>query len=168
FSMSAYDYRRNDSLNSKNYFGQKPGDKTQAGVTAGGPILKDRVFIFGGYEGLRTQADRTLLGSVPNPALLSGDFSSLSTAIRDPLTGQPFPGNIIPASRFSSFARTLAPTVPAPNNAGSNNYRNVQPFTDDADTADVRVDATSRKHNVFGRFLTYQGSQVNPSLFSFT
>src|SRR5262245_54641315 len=168
FSMSAYDYRRDDSLNSKNFFGQKPGDKTQAGVTAGGPILKDRVFLFGGYEGLRTQANRTLLGSVPSPQFLAGDFSSLATAIRDPLTGQPFPGNIIPASRFSNFAKTLGPTVPAPNNAGSNNFRNVQPFNDDADTADVRVDVTGGKHNFFGRFLTYKGSQVNPSLFSFT
>src|SRR5262245_539544 len=168
FSMSAYDYRRDDSLNSKNFFGQKPGDKTQAGVTAGGPILKDRVFLFGGYEGLRTQANRTLLGSVPSPQFLAGDFSSLATAIRDPLTGQPFPGNIIPASRFSNFAKTLGPTVPAPNNAGSNNFRNVQPFNDDADTADVRVDVAGSKHNLFARFLTYKGSQTNPSLFSFT
>src|SRR5262245_48370225 len=168
FSMSAYDYRRDDSLNSKNFFGQKPGDKTQAGVTAGGPILRDRVFLFGGYEGLRTQADRTLFGSVPNPQFLAGDFSSLATAIRDPLTGQPFPGNVIPANRFSNFAKTLGPTVPAPNNAGSNNYRNVQPFTDDADTADVRVDVAGTKHNLFARFLTYKGSQTNPSLFSFT
>jgi Carboxypeptidase regulatory-like domain/TonB-dependent Receptor Plug Domain len=168
-SGSAYDYRRDDSLNSKNYFGQKPGNKTQAGVTAGGPILKNRIFLFGGYEGLRTQADRTLFGNVPNPQLLSGDFSSLSTPVRDPLTGQPFPGNIIPANRFSNFARALGPTVPAPNNPGANNYRNVQPFTDDADTADVRADqVVSRSHSLFERFLYYKGSQVNPSLFSFT
>ena len=169
FGGSAYDYRRDDALNSKNYFGQKPGNKTQAGVTAGGPIVKDRMFIFGGYEGLRTQADRTLLGNVPNPQFLAGNFSSLATAIRDPVTGQPFNGNIIPANRFSNFARTLAPTVPAPNNPGANNYRNVQPFKDDADTVDVRSDqVVSRKHNLFERFLYYKGSQVNPSLFSFT
>src|SRR6266513_1317426 len=103
FSSSAYDYRRDDAMNAENYFGQKPGNKTQAGVTAGGPIVKNRMFVFGGYEGLRTQADRTLLGSVQNPAFLSGNFSSLSTAIRDPLTGLPFPGNVIPANRFSNF-----------------------------------------------------------------
>src|SRR6185295_3711682 len=73
FSTSAYDYRRDDSLNAENYFGQKPGNKTQAGVTAGGPLVRNRAFIFGGYEGLRTQADRTILGSVPNPAWLTGD-----------------------------------------------------------------------------------------------
>ena len=65
-TASAYDYRRDDRFNTENYFGQKPGGKTQAGVTAGGPIVKNRVFAFGGYEGLRTTADRTLLGTVPN------------------------------------------------------------------------------------------------------
>jgi outer membrane receptor for ferrienterochelin and colicin len=40
---SAYDYLRKESFEKANYFGQKPGDRTQAGVTAGGPVMKDRV-----------------------------------------------------------------------------------------------------------------------------
>jgi hypothetical protein len=169
FNASAYDYRRDDSLNAENYFGQKPGNKTQAGVTAGGPIVRNRAFIFGGYEGLRTQADRTLLGSVPNPAWLTGDFSTVATAIRDPLTGLPFPNNQIPASRFSNFAKVLAPTVPAPNQAGANNLRMIKPFNDDADTMDVRLDqVATTKHNLFERFMYYKGAQTNPSLFSYT
>jgi Carboxypeptidase regulatory-like domain/TonB-dependent Receptor Plug Domain len=168
-SASGYGYRRDDGFNSKNFFGQKPGDKTQSGFSGGGPIVKNRFFVFGGYEGLRTKANRTLLGSVPNPTLLSGDFSSLSTAIRDPLTGLPFQGNIIPSSRFSNFAKTLGPTVPAPNNPGANNFRTVKPFNDDADTADVRLDQViSKKHSLFERFLYYDGSQLNPTLFSYT
>jgi hypothetical protein len=39
-TASAYDYRRDDRFNTENYFGQKPGNKTQAGVTGGGPIIK--------------------------------------------------------------------------------------------------------------------------------
>ena len=168
-SASAYAYRRDDGFNSQNFFGQKPGDRTQSGFSGGGPIVKNRFFVFGGYEGLRTDANRTLLGSVPNPTLLSGDFSSLSTAIKDPLTGQPFQGNIIPSSRFSTFAKTLGPTVPAPNNPGSNNFKAVKPFNDDANTADVRLDQViTKKHNLFERFLYYDGSQLNPSLFSNT
>jgi carboxypeptidase family protein/TonB-dependent receptor-like protein len=169
FSASAYDYRRDDALNAENYFGQKPGNKTQAGLTAGGPIVRNRVFVFGGYEGLRTDADRTLLGSVANPAWFTGNFSSVSTPIRDPLTGLPFAGNVIPASRFSNFSKVLGPTVPAPNNPGANNYKAISPFTDDANTVDVRVDqVASSKHNLFERFMNYSGSQVNPSLFSYT
>ena len=168
FNGSAYDYVRNESTESANFFGQKPGDRTQAGATFGLPILKDRFFAFGGYEGLRASAGKTLFAAVPNPTQLSGNFSGLATPIIDPLTGLAFPGNVIPASRFSSFARTLGPTVPAPNNTGSNNYRTVNNFTDDADTATVRADEVLPSHNLFQRFMYYKGSQLNPSVFSYT
>jgi hypothetical protein len=169
FSGSAYDYIRNTGLESKNYFGQKPGDRTQAGATIGGPIVKNRAFFFGAYEGLRTDQTKTLFASVPNPAWVAGDFSSLSTPIIDPQTGQPFPSNVIPGNRFSNFAKVLAPTIPAPNLSGANNYVANLPFTDNADTATVRGDQTiNRNHQLFERFLYYKGTQVNPSVFSYT
>src|SRR5262249_16114656 len=92
FSGSAYDYIPNPGLESANYFGQKPGDRTQAGATVGGPMLKNRAFFFAAYEGLRTDQTKTLFASVPSPALVSGNFSGVSTPIIDPLTGQQFPG----------------------------------------------------------------------------
>src|SRR5262245_30108793 len=169
FTGTAYDYVRDTSYEAANYFGQKPGDRTQAGVTFGGPISKNRAFFYGGYEALRTDQDKTLFGSVPNPAFVSGNFSSLSTPIIDPRTGQQFPGNVIPPSRFSNFAKILSPTIPAPNNPGANNYLTIQPFSDDANTATVRGDQTmNAHHNLFERFLYYKGSQVNPGAFSFT
>ena len=169
FTGSAYDYLRNTGMESANFFGQKPGDRTQAGATVGGPIVKNRVFFFGGYEALRTDQDKTLFASVPNPSFVKGDFSSLSTPIIDPLTGKQFPGNVILASRFSNFAKILAPTEPAPNTAGVNNYVTIQPFTDNADTATLRGDQTlNSKHQLFERFLYYKGTQLNPSVFSFT
>ena len=168
-SGSAYEYLRDSKLATANYFGQKVGNRNQSGATFGGPAVKNRAFFFGGYEGLRTTQGRTLLASVPNPDFLAGNFSSLATSVRDPLTGQPFAGNVIPASRFSNFARVLAPTVPAPNNAGSNNYRTVRDFTDDADSATVRGDQVlSRNHNLFERFLYYNGRQLNPGAFTYT
>jgi hypothetical protein len=169
FSGSAYDYLRDTSYEAANYFGQKPGNRKQGGATFGGPIMKNRAFFFGGYEGLRTSQDKALLGSVPNPAFVRGDFSSLSTPIVDPRTGAPFPGNVIPSNRFSNFANVLAPTIPSPNNPGANNFRAIQPFQDDADTATLRGDQTlSASHTLFERFLYYKGTQVNPSVFSFT
>src|SRR5262249_27402866 len=87
FSGPDYDYMRDTSYEAENYFGQKPGDRKQAGATFGGPMLKNKAFFFGGYEGLRTQQDKTLLGSVPNPAWVRGDFSSVTTPIIDPRTG---------------------------------------------------------------------------------
>jgi len=166
-SGSAYDYVRNTGTESANYFGQKPGDRTQAGATGGGPLMHDRFFVFGGYEGLRATAGKTLFAIVPNPQQLAGNFSGLA-AITDPLTGLPFPGNVIPSSRFSKFASTLAPTVPAPNITGANNYRAVNDFSDDADTATIRADQVLPDHNLFQRFMYYKGSQLNPSVFSYT
>ncbi|HEV2986251.1 MAG TPA: carboxypeptidase regulatory-like domain-containing protein [Vicinamibacterales bacterium] len=169
FSGSGYDYMRKTGYEAANYFGQKPGDRTQAGATFGGPVMKNKAFFFGAYEGLRTDQNKTLFASVPNAAFVRGDFSSLSTAIIDPLTGKQFPGNIIPSSRFSTFAKILAPTEPAPNATGANNFVTIQPFTDNADTATLRGDQTlNAKHQLFERFLYYKGTQINPSAFSFT
>jgi hypothetical protein len=166
-SGSAYDYVRNTGTESANFFGQKPGDRTQAGATGGGALMHDKFFVFGGYEGLRATAGKTLFAIVPNPQQLAGNFSGLA-AITDPLTGLPFPGNVIPSSRFSKFASTLAPTVPAPNITGANNYRAVNDFSDDADTATIRADQVLPNHNLFQRFMYYKGSQLNPSVFSYT
>jgi len=166
---SGYDYIRNTNLEAANYFGQKPGDRKQYGATLGGPVRKDRIFVFGAYEGLRTTQARSLFASVPNPVLVTGNFSSVSTPIIDPVTGVQFPGNIIPSNRFSKFAQVLAPTVPAPNNAGVNNYLAIRDFTDDADTATGRADqVVSAKHNLFERFMYYKGSQLNPGAFTYT
>src|SRR5262245_23854598 len=152
---SGYDYLRREPYEAENYFGQKTGDGSQAGFAAGGPLVRNRAFFFGGYEGLRTTQGRTFLASVPNPTLLTGNFSSLSTPIIDPTTGQQFPGNVIPSSRFSNLARVLTPTVPAPNQTGANNYRTVRDFTDNADTATVRGDQTlSARHTLFERFMS--------------
>ena len=91
----------------------------RSGFSGGGPDREEPILRVWRLRGpANATPNRTLLGSVPSPTLLSGDFSSLSTAIKDPLTGLPFPGNIIPSSRFSKFAKTLGPTVPAPNNPG--------------------------------------------------
>ena len=51
-----------------------------------------------------------------------GNFSEINRPIYDPLTGQPFPGNIIPQSRWDpASANVLRDLIPAPNTAGSRN-----------------------------------------------
>jgi len=171
FSGSVYEFARNDKFDAKNYFAatKTPYERNQYGFTAGGPVVPNKVFVFGGFEGLRSTQGRTFLATVPSATLLSGDFSSLATAIIDPLTGLPFPGNRIPASRFSKFAQILAPTVPAPNNTGASNYRVVRDFVDDADTATVRADQVlGRNHTLFERYMHYDGRQNNPGTFTVT
>jgi hypothetical protein len=171
FTGSASEFYRSDTFDAKNYFAAaKPElERNQFGGTAGGPLKQNRLFIYGSYEGLRTSKGLPFLAAVPNPTFLTGNFSGLATPIIDPLTGQPFSGNIIPSGRFSNFARILAPTIPAPNATGANNYNINKTFTDDADTATVRGDwVVTSEHNLFARYMGYEGSQLNPSVFSFT
>jgi len=168
---SAYEFYRGDRFDAKNFFAPtKPEYKrNQYGATGGGPIMHNKFFVFGAYEGLRTIQGQPFLGSVPSQAFLSGNFSALATPIRDPSTGQPFPGNIIPQNRFSKFANTLTPTIPAPNTPGANNYTVIRNFIDDADTATVRADQTlNNSHSLFQRFMYYNGSQLQPGTFNAT
>ncbi len=168
---SGYGAYRNERFDARNFFAPTKPDykRNQFGATAGGPIVHNKFFVFGAYEGLRTVQGQPFLGSVPSQAFLSGNFSALPTPIRDPLTGQPFSGNIVPAERFSNFARILAPTIPAPNTAAANNYTVIRDFIDDADTATVRADQTiNNSHSLFQRFMYYKGSQLQPAAFTST
>ena len=162
-------FLRNDAFDARNYFAasKTPFERNQYGFTAGGPLLRNKVFAFGGYEGLRsTQAARSW-PPCRTPRSCAA-FLEHRHAIIDPLTGLPFPGNQIPASRFSRFAQELAPTVPEPNNAAAGNYRVVQDFLDDADTATLRSDQVlSAAHTLFQRFICRR-RQNNPAVFTVT
>jgi hypothetical protein len=168
---SAYEYFRNSKLDARNFFAaaKPPFRRNQFGATAGGPVIKNKFFVFGGYEGLRTRQGRPFLGSVPNPALLTGDFSSISTPLIDPLSGAAFPGNQIPANRLSRFATVLSPTIPGANTSGPNNYRVTKTFQDANDTVTFRADQVlSAKHSLSERYIWYDGSQLSPAVFTKT
>jgi hypothetical protein len=171
FHGSLYEFLRNDKLDARNFFAaQKPAyRRNQFGGTAGGPVIKNKFFVFGGYEELRTRQGQTFLGSVPNPTLLGGNLSSIATPIIDPKTGQPFNGNIIPQSSISKFAQVLTPTIPSPNNNAANNFRTVKTFLDDSETVTFRADQViNQKHSLFERYIWFDGSQINPATFSAT
>lgn len=85
------------------------------GLSAGGPIVKNRAFFFGTFEGVRRPNETTLTQVVPPDAWRAGDLSSLGTQLRNPLTGQPFPNNQIPVNPVS--ARALESFYPRQNQA---------------------------------------------------
>jgi hypothetical protein len=126
FHGNVFGNLRHDALNAKGYFDQ--GDKPpfshgQYGATLGGPIKKNRTFFFLGWEGNRLRREATGLASVATDRMRAGDFSELSTVIRDPYTRLPFPGNVIPADRRSPEAQRLLAYVPHANRAGlASNY----------------------------------------------
>jgi hypothetical protein len=122
---SAFEFLRNRSLNAQNFFepDKTPLRQNQFGGTLGGPIIKDQTFFFTSYQGFRRHT--TVFNNaavVPTTLERGGNFSQSvdrngnPLAIRDPLTGQPFPGAIIPNARLNPVAgRILDLMIPLPN-----------------------------------------------------
>jgi hypothetical protein len=130
-----WEYFRDDALNATNYFAlsSKPAlNQHQFGVRLGGPIMKNRTFAFGSYEGIRIRQDALLQFTPPTEAQRSGDFSLSSGRIIDPATGAPFPDNGIPAGRLDPMAlRILDLYVPLPNNGLQSTTINPRPNVGD-------------------------------------
>src|SRR5262249_35442529 len=79
------------------------------GGSFGGPIQRNKLFFFSGLEFKKLdRVDGPFRRTMPTRAELRGDFSRRTTIIRDPLTGDPFPGNIIPTDRITVDGRAIA------------------------------------------------------------
>lgn len=78
FHGSVYEFFRNSALDARNFFDTEkpPFHRNQFGVSLGGPIRKDRTFIFGDYEGLRSSLGVTQVDTVPSAAARAGNLSS--------------------------------------------------------------------------------------------
>jgi outer membrane receptor protein involved in Fe transport len=77
---SAYEFLRNSALDARNYFDLGPNPpfrRNQFGVSAGGPIRKDKLFIFGNYEGIRQALTNASVSTVPSAAARSGRLCSI-------------------------------------------------------------------------------------------
>src|SRR5205807_526917 len=114
---------------------------------------RDKMFFFWAEEGIRYRSDSTNTGTVPSAKMRTGDFSELLdpsnlwfgrvVTIRDPTTGQPFPGNVIPASQLSKNGLALLNAFPMPTAGfvrGNQNWIGVSPNPRDTRKDTVRVD----------------------------
>ncbi len=164
WASSGWWFDRDDALEARNRFAvTKPAlDQHQFGGTVGGPVVANRAFVFGYYEGFRNRRGTTDTRVVPSAAQRAGDFSG-GPAIRDPLTGQPFPGNVIPQARLDGIAtRLLADYVPLPNQPG-NRYTQSPDVVDRRHQFGVRYDQTlGDVHRLMGRVHVADTRQRNP------
>jgi Carboxypeptidase regulatory-like domain len=166
FHGSLFEFVRNGDFNARNYFAatQDSLHRNQFGGTVGGPIRKDKLFIFNGFQGTRTRtAPPQTISFVPTQAALTGDFSTMESAscqsshnaviLKDPNNGNaPFPNNFISPSLFSAPAVGVAKLMPvSPNPCGQLTYAIPNPNNENQDVA--RVDWLQSSRNViYGRF----------------
>jgi hypothetical protein len=112
---SGFEYGRSDRLDANNFFNNSAGVAKPSlkyndyGWTLGGPAVKSKLFFFGGEEWKKIRRQTTpTFRTMPTTAMEAGNFSAISTVIRDPLTGLPFDGNVIPSNRITADGRAIA------------------------------------------------------------
>jgi hypothetical protein len=124
-----YEQNRNRALAAKNFFATQlakpPYNRNEYGGNFGGPIVlphlydgRNRTFFFLNYEGFNLLQANTSSQQVATAAERQGDFSGLAT-ITDPLSGKPFPNNVIPATRINPVDSRLGQLYPLPDTAGT-------------------------------------------------
>ncbi len=169
FHGVVYDYLRNTVLNAFGPFygtGVKPTlVQNQFGATFGGPILKDRLFFFTDYEGLRSVAHLLTTATLPTPTELTGLFTSDGTAtgkpipIKNPYTGVVYANGQVPLNdpNIDPVALETFAALPAPNIPGAAltaaNFQYLPASTTNDNKGDARVDFTlNQKQNGFFRY----------------
>ncbi len=185
---SIFDFRQNDVLQARNPFSQSRPDsitgklvpdtiRNQFGASIGGPIVKDKFFYFGDYQGTRSKVGGTRLLTVPTLKARTGDLSEYGVAIFDPATGTSvatrtqFTGNVIPTQRLSQQALNILKLIPGPNLTGSdngtrNNFATSGSELFNNDTFDVRIDGRlSDRFNLFGRYSFANFTRDGPTAF---
>jgi outer membrane receptor protein involved in Fe transport len=160
-----WEFVRNSDFNARNFFSatNTQNSQNQFGAAAGGPIKKDKLFVFGSYEGLRIRQGSLATGGFPlTAAARAGDFSG-SRVITDPLGGTPFPNNQIPSSRFDPVAQAILTRpglMPVPNAAGGSLIETyAQPQNNDQGM--IRLDYNlNAKHVITGRYNHNYATQI--------
>ncbi len=147
FHGSGYWYYSTAGLNARPYFSPpNPFALLQnAGGSVSGPVVREKTFFLGAYEYFEDRTAANLNLNVPSVNLRQGNFSALPGVVRDPLIGQPFPGNIIPSSRLNPVAlRAQNRFFPEPNFGDASllagNYRDYIKQRQGRQTIDFRLD----------------------------
>jgi outer membrane receptor protein involved in Fe transport len=189
FHGAVWEFLRNDAMDSSDYFTQsvQPLKQNQFGATFGGPIVREKTFFFGYYEGFRNRQGETVPATVPSTAERQGNFGEECTNI----PGDSFVGGICTNStthapdfngQLLNFAMGPAP-VPIPNNqltsidpiatnvlpffplpnVGENGFIATQTLIENNDQFGVRLDHyLSRADSLNFRYMYSSGPTTDP------
>jgi len=171
FHGDVYDFLRNDAFDARNFFSPttQPLHQNQFGATLGGPLRRNKDFFFVYFEGQRDNQGESQAAIVPTAAERTGDFSGLvdpSTGLPVPLinefTGQPFPGNRIPATLLSPIGLAAAKLFPLPNGA-QNVYQTTQMESDNYNQGGFRYDHYfGNNDQIFARYAASAANTLDP------
>lgn len=172
FRGSAYHFLRNDVFDARNFFSTDVPKlrQNQFGATFGGPVIRNKTFFFGSFEGFRRRQGITNSSVVPSAAQRLGDFTG-SAPIKDPSDTLPcttadrrgcFADNKIPDARISPIAKNILALLPLPNR-GSNQLSVTRNGTTDTHQFLVRVDhQLARNNNLSARYFYDYGNGTKP------
>jgi outer membrane receptor protein involved in Fe transport len=179
---AAWEFLRNDAMDSSDYFTRsiQPLKQNQFGATFGGPIVKDKTFFFGYYEGFRNRQGETVPATVPSVSERQGNFAEectdLSGASFDPSTGLcsnpqgqlTFFGTPVPFNQMTLFtpidpiATNVLPFFPMPNQ-GANGFIATQTLSENNDQFGVRLDQyLSSVDSLNFRYMYSSGPTTDP------
>lgn len=186
---SAFGFYTDQRLRAKTFFAKRNGTPKSPtnhhidGVTIGGPFVRNKLFYFGAFEGQYRNTEGESIYTVPTAKMRQGDFSEAINAnngslqlIYDPLTGeidgrgrQPFPGNVIPASRISPVAQKINAFYPLPNRPGtSSNYFKEFVSTFKRNQYDLKLNWNrSPSHLIWGKLALMDATVSNLQKLSF-
>jgi hypothetical protein len=167
FAGTVFEFVRDHRFNATSPFaaigpdGKRQDDglkRNQFGGTLGGPIVHDKLFFFGAYQGtIRRQLPATNIQFIPTPAMVAGDFTAFASPAcnggRQLNLAAPFSGNRIDPARFSPAALAIVKRLPTTTDpCGQTTYASSQ--NQDEHQPIARVDyQLSRSQSIFGRYL---------------
>ena len=162
-------FMRDEVMDAKPYFA--PGEKAQFGrqqygFAVGGPIKRNKSFLFGDMELTDIRETSTFVSTIPTALMRQGDFSQIANTIYDPFTAegavanerQPFENQRIPASRFDPISSIAKDFYPNPDSDSlTRNITHQTPRNQDFSKWDIRWDHNlSDKDNLFARWSSQQ------------
>ncbi|MCL5744129.1 MAG: TonB-dependent receptor, partial [Acidobacteria bacterium] len=167
--LTLWEFLRNDKLDARNAFAiTKPVlRQNQFGGIASGPVIRNKTFFMVTYQGFRRRNQAIPQATVPSEAQRAGDLSRTvdgkpEAPIRDPLSGEFFPDNVIPRSRFSSTTQRVLSYYPLPNQVGPVNYRALTSVPRDENAVLTKFDHVFSSANRFtARYVFQEADGIN-------